>query len=119
VVNFKQPLGATVRADAYVPITIQFPIPVVAVGFYVADLEYPSNFFITVDLNGEPTNSFRIPHTTPNTGATLDDGLMYIGIVDLNGFDFLSFPPFPDATGTDNVYFDNFIAFKLSEVLTV
>jgi hypothetical protein len=94
-------------------VLIQFATPVIAAGFYVIDQTFPGDLLISASLNGEAITPFVIPHTAPSSGASLDEGVFYVGVVDLGGFDFLEF----NKGFIDIVFIDNFNAFKASELL--
>jgi hypothetical protein len=106
------PFGPTLEIEPFnPPWSIQFPIPVVAVGFYIIDFEAPFHVTIRAELNGEPATTFVIPTTTPSSGAPLVENLAYIGLVHLAGFDYLEF-----IEVDDTIDIDNFSVFQLSEL---
>jgi hypothetical protein len=90
---------------------IQFSAPVIAVGFYVIDLEYAFRITIQAKLNGEPATVFVI-NPPPSSGASLDRSVVYFGFVHVGEFDSLEFP-----VANDRISIDFLSVFKSSELL--
>jgi hypothetical protein len=100
-----------VATNTTLPLRIQFQVPVVAVGFYIMDLEEIDTFIIKASRNGAIATTFVITQANPPNGND-DETLAYIGLVHLAGFDYLEMPPV-----NDNVFIDFFSVFKSSELL--
>jgi hypothetical protein len=94
------------------PLSITFEVPVVAVGFYMIDLEISSGLPIDAFMDGVQVTTFVVPHTNPASVGTLNENLAYVGLVHRGGFNLLTF-----ANSADNIRLDYFSVFKSSDLL--
>jgi hypothetical protein len=94
-------------------VLIRFFVPVIAAGFYVFNLTTVGDYVISGSLNGQAGSTFIVPHIAPTDVSSLLGSVLYIGVVDLDGFNVLRFNK-----GTrDTIHIDNFSAFTSSQLI--